>query len=389
MGKWSNNSLREVLTEALPEFGGQSPFKIIFGGIHTFILSAFFYYPVIFIQVILLFRKFSLLNCIAFLLILIIFFTFYRATKEAGSLKVLKDLSEYLTTLREEFKIKKYQIEDYVSEKLNDELRVARQFSMINNEKIGYVYVIKPILEKEVAQRKGFTIPITYKKLGQYRKSNLKALSAIFIRDIPGDVAESTSGTFQLLHEIGHMTKYSDDIKNRSALGYLNLITVIGLLLLNNHGINYSWLWFLPFFLYIALIESNKTINEQEDELVADTFAIKKLPEDKLTRFKKLIPKLKGINEERRNNIYINIEKRSKNIFFSEDAIIFRNKNIRFFTSLMIVIGSFYIPIKDVWPNILILFSAYILSQVYLFKISRSLITTTNEVELSLSELEE
>ncbi len=388
MSNWKRSSFQDVLTEASPGYSKKHFLRFFIFGIPEFIFSLFYRFSVIPILLFLLIRAFSIQNSLLLILVWFIYIQFNTISQQINSMKVILELKEYIIELlNKKFSFKKFLLEDYLDNTTIKKLLPTRQFSMINDSSLGSVLIlIPPKGTNDVPmQKKGFTIPIGHSKSERYK---IKSISAIFLRDTPEDTAYSAMGTFQLFHEIGHMTKYSFDLKVRGTIGRLNLIFVSLLLVFLFKGFSIHFLWFVPYLLYLIIVESDRKQNEIEDELVTDTFALKLYPEDKLKRLKRVLSKFSGLEEFRKKNLFSLIDKRIKGQNFSPDYLIYKNQRFRYFTSFLMLLGCLFLPLETSWIQVLILLGISIFAIISAGSVKSTLILHTDEIEHIIDNLD-
>lgn len=387
MDNWKRSSFKDVLNEANPEYSKKDFFKFFVLGIPEFVFSMFYRFSVIPIILIILIREFSIQNGLTLILVWLIYNQFNTIVQQTNSINIILELREYISTLvNKSFTFKSFLLEDYLDEKIIKKILPTRQFSMINDSSLGSVFIlIPPKRTNDIPmQKKGFTIPIGHSK---HEKHKIKSISAIFLRDNPEDTTSSAMGTFQLFHEIGHMTKYSFDLKVRRIVGKLNLYFVILLLFFLFKGFNIHIFWFVPYLLYLVIVECDKKQNEIEDELVTDTFALRIYPEEKLKKLKRVLSKFSGLEDFRKKNLQSLIEKRIKGQYFSPDYLIYKNQKIRYLTSFIMLIGCFFLPTEINWIQVFVLLGISISAIILAGSVKSKLILGTDEIEHIIENL--
>lgn len=335
---WKPSTIGEVMQETSSRGPGITGLFVLVIHIILTILSFGLDYPLILFQSLNLFYFFNAQNLIGLILVILIEFLIRGIIEDWQSSTVASQAIKYLNELGNQFEAYGYTIEDYLDKESIDKIAFARPTAGQTNAQIGFVFVLEPCsLGVEIGERKGFVIPVTYFFPNNPYSPNVP-LSLIFIRDHPETIKKSKSGQFYLFHEIGHVSQYAWDVRKRPYIAYLHVPSVLIWFLFNSTSY-YSLLFMAPYIWYVFMVQINKIVIELDDELVADTFAIKRLPEKIVLEIEKYLRKLP---ETRLNNIRDVIKARFINEPFLEETHVFKSPFQRPFVTLTLLTGTLF-----------------------------------------------
>lgn len=283
MKNWQPSKFQDIWKESYPneQFMDEINFPVaifvFFLSILFGILTFFWRSPIIGIQLITLIHDPNWLQFLGLALSIFFSASLYGIATLSQAFDALKSILRYLNNdLAGKFTLQERTLEDYIGEDKIQEIKAARlvSWNKANQYPICRLFVRHPSLEGIVAgQKKGFAAPVAYYKIGAPPKS----ISLIFIDELPNELTDSSK--FFIYHEIGHTTKHAWRVKTKPYTAKTKLVPLAIWILFNTS----NYLISLPcLFIYILIrvfFEIDPSRNSFEDEVVADTFAILKLPE--------------------------------------------------------------------------------------------------------------
>ncbi|MBN3943182.1 hypothetical protein [Nostoc sp. NMS9] len=351
---WRPSSFKELLDTINFKIDEQSLVCRFFWFIGLPIIVGF-HLPLVFIQLVNFLYRPGVTNFIGVVLALLIHGLLKLVAEGLHSLYTVKEIYQYLAEdIGDNFSLTEYSFEDYISPEEIAQMKTSRVLSTFSDQPLGNIFVLNPrVVGLEAGERKGFVAPLTFSSISRNQRKGSQPYnpcSVVFLRDPPGKL--TTSGLFYLYHEVGHMTKYSWGIRRRSFVATANAFGIFIFLLIISSNIFWSTLPALPYIIYLVAIESDQKLNERDDELVADLFAIKHFPKDLLEKLNKLFS-IPGVLPEWRYKYFSKlIEAQQLGGQLLEDDVVFKSGTLRLIITFFLILTCF--SIKRLSPFLLI-----------------------------------
>jgi len=282
MNKWQPSSLKELWEESFStEKFANNGFELLFAVPASLFFGCFYFlyrFPIAGIQLIIFFKYPTWLQGMGSFLAVIFSLLLHNIAIYLQSFHAIKSILRYLKfDLENKFTLEEHALEEYIGSDKVQEIRAARPvaWAKANQYPISRIFVRRAFQESTLSgQKKGFAAPVAYYNLG----SPPQSISLIFIDEVPDELTESSK--FFVYHEIGHTTKHAWRIKTKPYISVTMIAAIILWIFFNTDNYIMALILFLIYLLIRSFLELNPVRNSFEDEIIADTFAIRRLPED-------------------------------------------------------------------------------------------------------------
>lgn len=414
MNRWQASRFGDIWKDLYPneEFSEDSKFSLPLVtlllspiAIAFSILVLFWRVPIVGIQLITLIRDPGWLSFFGLLLSIIFSGSLYGIATFIQASDAIKSISRYLIhDLSGKFTLQEKNLEEYIGEDKIQDIKAARLVSW--NEKNQYpicrIFVRHPSLEGLIAgEKKGFAAPVAYYEIGAAPKS----ISLIFIDELPDELTDSSN--FFIYHEIGHTTKHAWRVKTKPYTSVAKLIPLAVWILVNTNNYLISFSCLLVYILIRAYLEVYASRNMFEDEMIADSFAILKLPssipldqednprknlqrilERSISRANKEDPITQFFNDKRLDNIRNIIKARKEKSYLSMTE---KTRGISgigmFFMNMLLIVSATSLNSPSILFWVCILFLSLVLWFMVGFIQYAHIIPGTHLIEETISQL--